>query len=78
VYKLLTYLLEDCAPYKLKYWCADIHRGESEGVVWGSQCTRRLFCNYTTVSQKTCYSILTIISSNLNRFSKFFHCCNVC
>jgi len=27
---------------------------------------------------KTRHPILTIISSNLNWFSKFFHCCKVC
>jgi len=27
-----------------------------------------------TVSQKMCYPIVTIISLNLNRFSKFFYC----
>ena len=42
-----------------------------------SQCIQSnkdyLFTLIYTVSQKTRHSIVTIISSNLNRFSKFFH-----
>jgi len=38
------------------------------------QCVHTTERTYIYVSQKMCHSIVMTISSNLNQFSKFFHC----